>query len=219
MDLNLLDTVITWAQVAVLVVCAIVAEGFARRFANAAYRILAGAFVCYALGNLFYNFYLLINDIYPYYLSVADLSWVSVYVFLTSACLFWLGRMPDEERRRLRRRRWPAVGIAAAAFVPAYAYMISWDPTSTVNNLLYGTTGILLTYFALWLLLGAWLDDVGRPLRAYHVAVLGLVIGQLVGMVSTCLPEPFYNGYYVVGALMIVLPAVMLWALRKGVTA
>jgi len=213
------DTVITWAQVAVLVVCVIVAFVFAHRLADGAFRLLAGAFLCYALGNLFYNFYLIIKGIYPYYLSVADLSWVSVYVFLTSACLYWLGGMPDEERRRLRRRRWPALGITAAVFVPAYAYMISWDPTSTVNNLLYASTGALLMYFALWLLLGAWRDDVGRPLRTYHVAVLALVVGQLIGMVSTCLPLPFYNIYYVVDTAMIGLPVVLLWALRKGVTA
>jgi len=211
------DTVITWAQVAVLVVCIIVAFVFARRFAEEAFRLLAGAFLCYALGNLFYDFYLIIKGIYPYYLSVADLSWASVYIFLTSACLYWLGGMTGEERRRLRRRRWLALGITAAVFVPAYAYMISWDPTSTVNNLLYGLTGFLLTFFALWLLLGAVMDDVGRPFRTYHVAVLGLVVGQLIGMVSTCLPLPFYNIYYVIDAAMIVLPVVLLWALRKEV--
>jgi len=216
--MNLLDTVITWAQVGVLGVCLVVALLFAHRFADEAYRLLAGAFLCYALGNLFYNFYLIIKGIYPYYLSVADLSWVSVYIFLTSACLHWLGSMPDEERRRLRRHRWPALGLTAAAFVPAYAFMISWDPTSTVNNLLYASTGFILTYFALWLLLGAWLDDVYPRLRGYHIAVLGLVLGQLIGMVSTCLPLPLYNVYYVVDAAMIVLPVVLLRALRKGVS-
>ncbi|MCL2315614.1 MAG: hypothetical protein FWC46_00805, partial [Actinomycetia bacterium] len=81
--MNLLDTVITWAQVAVLVPCVIAARLFARRSGRPVYTILAGAFACYALGNLFYSFYLMITGIYPYYLSVADLSWVSVYVFLT----------------------------------------------------------------------------------------------------------------------------------------
>ena len=215
----LLDTVLTWAQVPVLLACAILSEGWARRSANQVYRLIAGAFVCYALGNLFYMFYLTIRGIYPYYLSVADLSWVSVYVFLTAACLYWLGDMPEAERRRLRRRRWPALGATAVVFGPAYTFMMSFDPTSWLNNVLYGCTGATLTFFAVWLLIGAARDGVGRPLRAYHVTVLVLVVRQLTGMVATCLPEPFYNVYYVVDVLVIVLPPAMVWALRKGVTA
>lgn len=206
----------TWAQLVCYAIAAVLAERCARKNGgNLILRLLAGAFLCYTLGNMFQNLYTTIFGVYPYKFSVADLSWLGVYVCQIVICLHIMGEFTQEERRVLRRSRLAALAIAAAAVFPAHAYMV-YLYGQLLNNLCYAAALFGTAYLTLQLLFAS--RDGARPgMRGYYAVTLISVVQVVLMFLTSCLDYPVYYLYYVFTVMQSFMPFVLLWQLNQGI--
>jgi hypothetical protein len=212
-----LDYAHTWAQFAVYALCTVLAAMHTRSGAHQhTYRLVAGAFICYALADLFVNLYVAIHHIYPYFFSVAELAWFSIYIFLASVCLNQISTLSLPQRRALKKYRLRSHLIALLALVPLNIFIIYQDPGSVFNSLLYAAGDYLILVLTLNLLFASVKDQILPKTRSYHIVIVLYIASDLcMFLFSSLYTSPLYNLYYVFNLLQTVAPFVILHILKK----
>ena len=205
---------LTWAQFLMFAVCTVIVFRARRRMANPIINLLVtGALACYGLGDLFYNLYVTINRIYPYYFSASDLCWNGTFIFLIAVCLCLLGSLPEPERRATNRYRLPALAIALVVRGSVAVFVLVIYLDSIANEIVYAITQGLTLYLITLLLFTAAKNQVLTNWRRFCVAALVFTAIELATFVVTCLDAPAYNFYYVLDTLTTFTPVLFYWAL------
>jgi len=176
------------------------------------FQLLAGAFGCYFLGDLFYTLHMLITGVYPAGFSADDLSYVSSYCFLLSIGLGLTGEWTDAQKEDAKKyRRVSLTGpVIVVLLHAAYAYM--------AGNLLYNALTCVplafLSYYTLLLFLSAGEGYGPRPsLRRYHGTVLLYLFAECMMFLTSSFGS--YEAFMVFDVLMSVTVLLMLRAAGK----
>jgi len=180
------------------------------------FQLLAGAFGCYFLGDLFYTLHILITGGYPAGFSADDFSYVSSYCFLLSIGLGLTGEWTDAQKKAAKRyRRVSLVG-------PAIVVLLHIANVYTAGYLLYNViTCVPLAFLAYYTLLLFLSDSEGygpRPsLRRYHGTVLLYLFAECMMFFTSCIDS--YEAFMVFDVLMSVTVLLMLRAAGKEAAA
>lgn len=213
-----LEYFLVWTQFAVYAVCAVIA--FLRADTGGSkltYRLVAGAFACYAAADMFVGLYLSIYHVYPHFFSVAELAWISTYVFLAAVCLHKIGGLSEEEHRVVKKYRLASSLISALVIIPFYTVFIALTPEYILNHLLYAAAQLALLYPTLLLLFAGVRDKIKPQSRDYHIAaLLCIAFGLLMFLFSSLYESPLYNLFFVFEVLQTAMPFVILYTLKKG---
>jgi hypothetical protein len=180
------------------------------------YKILTGAFLCYALADLFWNLYFTIKWEYALFFSAADLSWIAVVVFLIAACLNIFNELTDEERLIVRRYRILSVLISFVLIASTHAVMVI-IAGGLFNNICYGIVYFLLVYFSLQLWLAAR-KDIRPQMKNYHGAVMLFVLCDIIMFLMSCFWETA-NISMVFDMGLTIMPVILLYVMKKEVCA
>ena len=180
------------------------------------FQLLAGAFGCYFLGDLFYTLHLLILSDYAVGFSVADLSYLGSYCFLLSISLGLTGEWTDSDKRVAKPYR--RVALTAPLIIlllhVAYVYLAG----NPVNNALFCILLSFLAYYTLLLFLMSGKGTENEPsLRGYHGMVLFfLFVENMMFLISSL---GFGIPFLAFDIMMSVTVLLMVRAARKVVAA
>jgi len=141
------------------------------------FRLLAGAYGCYLLGDVFYMLHMWIYGQFPSGFSVAYLSYIGTYFFLLSINLWLVGEWTDEQKKALRPYRKVSLAAPVAVIVLHCVYYIR-DGGFFINLLFCVPLSFLAYYSLLMLLAGGVESGLEPPPRRYHGAVLLYVLAE-----------------------------------------
>ena len=136
------------------------------------FQILAGAFGCYFLGNLFWTLHVLITEDWPRGFSAADLAFIGHYCFFLMAAMGLKSMWTDEECVRAKRDRLAALAASAVVIVLHAVYVLLAG--GLVNNVLYCIPLSFLFYHSV---LGYC---AGGVYRRYHAVILAVFTLELI---------------------------------------
>lgn len=217
---ELLSRISEFGQVGVLIVLVIWALRCAATCRKRwLFQLLAGAFICFLLGDLYLMLHAWIMEDWAFVFSPADVSWLGLYGFFIAIDTGLISEWTEQERRqadRYRRLAWlgPAVVVA---FHIAY---IALYPEIWLNNLIFGIVLSFLGYYAVLMFCTSRGEgSIQAPMHRYHGAVLFFVVTELIlFLVSSFGYYPLILYYAILYALTAGL-CVMVPAAKKGVTA
>jgi len=180
------------------------------------FQLLAGAFGCYFLGDLYYTLHLLILGDYAVGFSAADLSYLGSYSFLLSIGLGLTGEWSNADKRAAKQYRRAALTAPAVIILLHILYVyLSGNP---VNNALFCVPLAFLAYYTLLLFLTGGKDKKNEPsLRGYHWTVLLFLFVENMMFLTSSLG--FELLFIVFDIMMSVTVLLMVRAAGKGAAA
>ncbi|MCL1848557.1 MAG: hypothetical protein FWF83_02645 [Clostridiales bacterium] len=207
----------SWIQCVCYSVAAAIAREKGRKESGAlTYPLLACAFLCYALGDLFQNLYIGIFRVYPYEFSAADLSWFGVYVCFVVICIHLHDGYSEAERQAVKSYMPVSWAASLCIVLPSHAYMV-YAAGQFVNNLFYGLSFLFVLGYSLPPLLAAIYKGVHREAIPYHAWVSAFTGVEVAMFLASCFwDSPIYNLYYFFNAVMTCMPFAILSAAKKG---
>ena len=180
------------------------------------FRLLAGAFSCYLLGDVFYMLHMWIYGQFPSGFSVAYLSYIGTYFFLITIDLWLAGEWTNEQKKTMRPYR--RISMAAPTVVVVLHLIYYIRDGGFFINLLFCVPLSLLAYYSLLILLsGGAQSGLGAPPWWYHGAVLLFVLVENMMFLSSSFgSDTVYTAFdfLMSGAILL-----MYWAAAKEATA
>jgi hypothetical protein len=205
----------TWIQTFCYAIAAVSALREAKGSGFTHCRLLCGAFVCYALGNLYWILYYTIYWKHALFFSAADLSWLASYFFLISIDIHLINNLTNQQRASVTKHRITAIAISGSVIISSHAWMV-YMGISLFNNFCYGIAIFLAGYYGIMLLLACKKENVTSGMASYHSNIL-IFFSLIIAMfVFSCLAGNIYFLSTVFDVALTVMPFPILAAARKG---
>jgi hypothetical protein len=210
-----------WIQIVCYAVCSVIALRRARkntgRQSALVYRLLAGAFLCFVLGGLFFDLHIAIYGDYPRGFYTNDLAWIVIYIFFLSISLRFYDSFSEKERETARSYLPVSAFLALALFVTPYAISI-FIGGEAFRSGFTAAGAFAASALSLSLFLAAARSGVRVQARYYHLAVLiylatDAIMGFCYWDVSW---GPIYSMYSVSIVTQTFIPFIMLRTIMKG---
>ena len=213
----MLDGIENALQIAILLICALIALCRAVSLQSRAWALLGFFFGSWMLGNLYWMFCLIFYDTSPQVSIVSDLSWYASFTFL-----YMLLRQaaPPEGAREKRLLPWLAFVFTLGMAVFYCAFYVQWNEKEgyhfilwdkAINNLIYAVLMGLLIFSAIRRLI----DRDRYPAQcALSVAILIFCLLEYCLWTASCfwfdasLANPYYWADFLLSlSFLLFLPA------------
>lgn len=215
---EILSRVTEFAQTGVLVVLVIWALRCAAKYPKPwLFQLMAGAFSCFLLGNLYLMLHVWIMDDWAFVFSPADISWLGLYGFLIAIDTGLISEWTQEERQRAksaRRLAWIGPVVVIVFHIANHLlYSEIW-----LNNLVFCIVLSILGYYGFYLFFASR-EKMGIQvsMNPYHTVILLFLITELIlFLVSSFGYYPLLM-YYTILAVLTVWLWLLVPAAKKGV--
>lgn len=183
------------------------------------FQLLAGAFGCFFLGNLYLILHSWVMDDWAFVFSPADISWLGLYSFLIAIDTGLMSEWTQQEReraKRARRRAWLGPVVVIVFHIGNHLlYSEIW-----FNNLIFGIVLSILGYYAfLMFFVSRGQDGIQPAMHRYHRIVLVFLITELILFLITSFDYYPLALYYFLLVVITAELALMVPAAKKGVMA
>ncbi|MDL2238295.1 hypothetical protein LJC56_10820 [Christensenellaceae bacterium OttesenSCG-928-K19] len=183
------------------------------------FQLLAGAFCCFLLGNIYLMLHVWVMDDWAFVFSPADVSWLGLYSFFIAVDLGLMSEWTQQEQQRAkkyRRMAWLGPAVVIAFHI---SYIVLY-PEIWPNNLVFCIVLSFLGYYA-FLMFFTSRAKVGiqTNMHTYHgVMMFFLFVELILFFVSSFGGYPWILYYAILWALTAGL-CLLVPAAKKGATA
>lgn len=206
----MIESVSDAIQLLVLAVCFAFAVVRALRERNSMWVTTACFFACMFLGNAYWLGFQLVFGDTPHYSYIADLGWISGYMFL-------LMLVADNDKRREVSAPTPIAWLPVVICIACCAYYIAVSGSPLLNVVENGLMAAI-GYFAVRGIVAESANKSGgshlAANKAFHIAVLAFVVIEQALWLSSCFLEPglaeSVAPYIVIGYILTLSYAVIL---------
>lgn len=181
------------------------------------FQLLAGAYGCFVLGNLYLMLHTWIMQDWAFVFSPADVSWLGLYGFFIAIDTGLIGEWTEEEQQRAKKYRRLA-WLGPAVVIAFHAAYIALYPEIWLNNLIFCVVLSFLGYYAFLMFFSSRsAGGIQHSLHHYHCAVLLFLLTELVLFLVSSFGNYPLILYYAILYLLTVWLCLMVPAAKKGV--